>query len=167
MQLTKAQLKRLDTFQLKGLREIFKMHTTYIERENTNKEVRKRAAKYLYANPSGKGAGKGKRQRTPPKRIPKISKEIKEAQHKLLIHVLREPTEAPTRQATFKDDKATPNLSRRKRVGRPRQHWTVQTMKRTWKQLRKGIPEHRHKTFCKRSKTIQNWLHSAAVLGLL
>merc|ERR1712086_301462 len=65
MYLTKGQLRKLDTFQLKGLRKILKMHTTYIERANTNKEVRKRAATALYSQPE-KGKGKGKSKNPPP-----------------------------------------------------------------------------------------------------
>ena len=170
MHLTKTQLRKLDTFQLKGLRKILKMHTTYIDRANTNKEVRKRAASALYPQPKGKGKGKGKgKEGKYPKSIPKISKTIKEAQHTLLMHTLREPPEAPTRQATFKGTKASPNIHTKKRVGRPRQHWTVQTMRRAWRTLRPTLddPALHHKKNRKRSKTIQNWLHTAAVLRLL
>ena len=101
MHLTKTQLRKLDTFQLKGLRQILKMNTTYIDRANTNKEVRKRAASALYARNPGKGKGKGKG-KVPPTHLPKVSKQVKESQHTLLMHTLREPPEAPTRQATFK-----------------------------------------------------------------
>ena len=130
------------------------MHTTFIDRENTNKEVRKRAAQAL--GPNYKRA-----------RMEKVSTQVKNSQHKLLMHTLREPSDAPTRKATFKGPGAKPNLSHTKRVGRPRKHWTVQTMKRAWRQLRKDIPEHRHKKKHKRSKTIQDWLLHAAVLHLL
>ena len=165
--LTKTQLRKLDTFQLKGLREILKLNTTYIDRANTNKEVRKRAAAALYAQPAkGKGKGKGK---PPPKRIEKISEQVKQAQQTLLMHTLREPNDAPTRRATFKGTKATPNIHSAKRVGRPRKHWTIQTMRRAWRTLRPHLDDAtlHNKKFRKRSKTIQNWLHAAAVLRLL
>ena len=38
-ELTSSDLKRLDVFQLKGLRKIMKMETTYINRANTNQRV--------------------------------------------------------------------------------------------------------------------------------
>ena len=38
-QLLPSVLKRIETFQLKGLRKIFRMDTTYINRENTNGKV--------------------------------------------------------------------------------------------------------------------------------
>ena len=158
MFLTKTQLRKLDTFQLKGLRQILKMHTTYIERANTNKEVRTRAADFLWPN---KEKAKAR------DRIQKISKQVKQAQTTLFAHTLREEPTAPTRKATFKGNKARPNISSTKRVGRPRKNWTVQLMKRTWHTIRKDIPELRHKSFRKRSSTIQHWIHDAANLRLL
>ena len=176
MYFTKTQLRKLDTFQLKGLRKILKMHTTFIDRSNTNKAVRKRAADFLYHDKrKGKGKGKGKGKNPAqqaqkiPKRIPKISTQVKQSQHTLLLHTLREPPDAPTRQATFRNDKARPNLYNKKRVGRPRKHWTIQTMRRAWNTLRPTLtdPTLQHKKFRKRSRTIQNWLHAAAVLRII
>ena len=43
LQPTEAAASKLDTFQLKGLRKILKMSTTYIDRTNTNHEVYRRA----------------------------------------------------------------------------------------------------------------------------
>ena len=43
LQPTEAAASKLDTFQLKGLRKILKMSTTYIDRANTNHEVYRRA----------------------------------------------------------------------------------------------------------------------------
>ena len=43
LQPTEAAASKLDTFQLKGLRKILHMHTTYIDRANTNNEVYRRA----------------------------------------------------------------------------------------------------------------------------
>ena len=86
-------------------RTIFKLHTTFIDRNNTNKEVRKRAAAALYPpKPQGKGKGKGKhaakgqgKGKDTPTTLPKISTTVKNAQQTFLLHV-----HAPTRQATFK-----------------------------------------------------------------
>ena len=85
------------------------------------------------------------------------------------MHTLRDSPDAPTRRATFKGTKASPNIHSAKRVGRPRKHWTIQTMQRAWRTLRPKLDDpslHRNK-FRKRSKTIQNWLHAAAVLRIL
>ena len=42
-QLTEGTLNKLDAFQLNGLRRMLKMVTTYIDRDNTNEEVYRRA----------------------------------------------------------------------------------------------------------------------------
>ena len=42
-QLNESAKKKLDTFQLKGLRNILKLKTTFIDRSNTNEEVFRRA----------------------------------------------------------------------------------------------------------------------------
>ena len=47
MALTEPQKHELNTFQLKGLRQILKIPTTYMDRRNTNEEVRKRANKHF------------------------------------------------------------------------------------------------------------------------
>ena len=39
MNLTKGQMRRLDTFQLKGIRRILNLTTTFINRENTNEKI--------------------------------------------------------------------------------------------------------------------------------
>ena len=39
LQLPKSAVAKLDVFQLKGLRKILRMETTYVNRGNTNEEV--------------------------------------------------------------------------------------------------------------------------------
>ena len=39
VQLTQAMCKKIDAFQLRGLRKILNMHSTHINRANTNKQV--------------------------------------------------------------------------------------------------------------------------------
>ena len=105
----------------------------------------------------------------PLKPIVRLSDEIEQLQVRYLGHLIREGAYEPTRQATFKGSRATPNLHSKKRVGRPRKNWIVQTMRRTWRTLRKKLPDPtlQNKRFRKRSKTIQHWLYTAAELRLL
>ena len=42
-ELQNSAMKALDTFQLKCVRKILKMKTTYVDRSNTNEEVYRRA----------------------------------------------------------------------------------------------------------------------------
>ena len=56
--LTSAQRTKLNAFQLKGLRRILKMDTTYINRENTNRKVYKAANIELRATPKTRDKAK-------------------------------------------------------------------------------------------------------------
>ena len=46
--------KKLDVFQLKGLRQLLKMQTTFVNRANSNAKVLEEASKHAYPNPSSK-----------------------------------------------------------------------------------------------------------------
>lgn len=56
--LTSAQRTKLNAFQLKGLRRILKMDTTYINRANTNRKVYKAANIELRARPNTRDKAK-------------------------------------------------------------------------------------------------------------
>ena len=80
----------------------------------------------------------------------------------MLGHIIREANSEPTRQATFRGRNIRPNYPRKKRVGRPRQKWTIETMKRTWDALRKEdkkAPE----TFQVNNKKHRTYIQGAAV----
>ena len=52
LQLTEAMSKKLDTFQLKGLRQILRLETTFINRANSNKQVFEVASSIAYPDPN-------------------------------------------------------------------------------------------------------------------
>ena len=54
MHLADAQEERIDACQAKGLRQILGMEPTYINRENTNKKVRKQQTRYAEAKKTTK-----------------------------------------------------------------------------------------------------------------
>ena len=122
--ITKVQRRRLNTFQVKGLRQILKMQPTYINRDNTNRKVRRRANQIKVGSAT-----------TTPK-VRKISKAVDNLQEQLLGHIIRAKDTDPLYKSTFKRGRLTPNLRKRKRVGRPRIHWTTGVMKRTWKKVK-------------------------------
>ena len=113
-------LKKLDTFQIKGIMKIMGWKSTYIERKNTNKELRRAAGKI-----SGERNSKGKRYIRP------MSKSIKDTQVKYLGHLLRETHGEPTKRCTFLKN-MRPFLPHKLRVGRPREQWTIQVLKRAY-----------------------------------
>ena len=159
MQLTQAQLRSLDTFQLRGLRNILKLKTTYVYRDNTNNQVLKTAGTILYPE-------NGKNRRTPNK-LEQVSKQVQRAQQTLLAHTLREEDQQLTREVTFHSGGAKARVPSTKRVGRPRKHWTIQQSRKAWKRIRKHIAGYEHTRYKKRSKTIQKWLHTAAIMRII
>ena len=111
-------LNKLDTFQLKGLRKILKMQTTYINRSNTNKTVLGNAN--AIRNPENI-AGKF---------IKPFSVYVCAKQESLVKHTIRENDNEPLRQCTFEPASARPLGVKNRRVGRPRGNWAYGTLER-------------------------------------
>ena len=126
LQPTQAAASKLDTFQLKGLRKILNMSTTYIDRANTNEEVFRRANAAISEGHH--------------KYIRPLSEVLKEKRRKLLGHIIRRPHDHPQHQATFATRTLIPRTTERRRVGRPRAAWTYETMKDSWKTRNGDIP---------------------------
>ena len=110
--ITKPQLNRLDTLQLKGLRKILGFHTTYVDRVNTNKRMYERAN--IHRNPRN----------LPGKNIRPFSDYVRQKQHELLAHTIRASNEDPLRESTLMRNTGEPIHFEKRRVGRPRDNWT-------------------------------------------
>ena len=118
LELTTGDLAHLNAFQLKGLRRILKMKTTFVDRGNTNAKVFEKAN--AMKNPTG----------TQGKNIVAFSKYIHQQQNKLLAHTVRAPPEDPLRQCTLVANSAIPYQVDNRRVGRPKNNWTYSTYER-------------------------------------
>ena len=118
---TDATGKLLNTFQLKGLRKILRLHTTFIQRQNTNEYVYRRANEVLNSPTEGNG-----------RKIKPLTEVLEERRLKLLGHVLRREREHPLHQAAFKTQSALPRETEQRRVGRPRKFWTTSNMEKAW-----------------------------------
>ena len=94
-------LNKLDVFNLKGLRQILGLETTFIERANTNEKVLKLAEAEI--NNRRKGGGVMKRVR-------RISEIIEDRSIQELGEVLRLDNSDPRRMVTFLESTAAPNL---------------------------------------------------------
>ena len=105
-------INRINTLQLKGLRKILGLTTTFIDRANTNKKVFE-LANELY-NP----------RHIPEKEIKTFGAYVNTKQQKLLAHTIRADEANPLRQATFIPFTAIPIEYPNRRVGRPRQNWS-------------------------------------------
>ena len=116
-----------DTFQLKGLRQVLKMSTTYIDRTNTNQaEVYKRTNLEMGEGEDGI--------------ILPLSDILRDKRRKLLGHIIRKPRDHPQHQATFAARTLLPQQVEHRRVGRPRAAWTYETMKDCWLRHNEHIP---------------------------
>ena len=82
LQLTQGQLAKLNTFQLRGLRQILHMKTTFVQRSNTNRRVLERATAMT----------KGK------KRVLLFSEELAKSKVKWLRNLLSLPQSAPQQE---------------------------------------------------------------------
>ena len=118
---TESAGKLLNTFQLKGLRKILQLHTTFINRSNTNEYVYKRANEVTNAPSAGIH-----------RKIKPLTEALGERRLKLLGHVLRRDRQHPLHQAAFKTQSALPRETEQRRVGRPRQFWTTTNMEKAW-----------------------------------
>ena len=128
----------MDAFHLKGLRQILKITTTFIEREHTNAYVYKKACEAIAFKKKPKTKKRKHADRKPKKekKIIPVSQTIQHRAIKLLGHIIREHQNEPTRQATLKKHSVRPNVHRRKRVGRPRILWTQHIAEKAWLNIR-------------------------------
>ena len=118
LQINEGTLKHLNAFQLKGLRKILGLKTTYVERANSNKVVFSKAN--ALKNPK----------KVPGKDIKPFSSYIQSQQNKLLAHIIRAEKDDPLRQTTLSEGTHYPYKIEKRRVGRPRNDWTWSTYER-------------------------------------
>ena len=113
-------LSKLNALQLKGLRKILHMDTTFVNRENSNKRVFEVAN--LIKSPKN----------TPNKNILPFGTYVNNKQAEALKHTIRANNKDPLRQAALIPD--TPFIAGidHRRVGRPRGKWVIKTCEYIW-----------------------------------
>ena len=105
-----SQISRLEAFQLKGLRKILGMVTTYIDRSNTNDEIFRRANLQV--------AFQGQDQT-----IQSIQSTLQQRRITLLGQILRQNKDYPIRIiVSFRSNSAVPLKVLYRRVGRPKKN---------------------------------------------
>jgi len=107
----KFLMQKLNAFQLKGLRKILKLDTTFVDRSNTNTKVLTLANECK--NPK----------HIPSKNIKTFEQYLYDKQKALIKHIVRLPEEDPLRQCTLEPRSMTPYIVSNRRVGRPRGNW--------------------------------------------
>jgi hypothetical protein len=102
-------------FNLKA-RKILHLHTTYVNKNNSNKFIYQRVNEIIGTPFQG-----------PLRKIRPLT-EILETKHlKLLGHVLRRPQSYPQHHVTFTSYLGLPKTPSNRRVGRPRKKWLLKT----------------------------------------
>ena len=115
--LTQAVQRKINAFQLKGLRRILGLQTTFVNRSNTNEFVLRRATEI-----SGK-------------QIKLFSDLLWAKRAKFVGHILRTSDDDPLRQVTYEPNSANAFPISRRRVGGPRQQWRQYTHRYIWNQF--------------------------------
>jgi len=122
-------LDQLNTFHLRGLRQLLGMKTTFVRRGNANALVLKKANEYVNALPPN----------TPPKKKPPkqikvtlVSEMIQERAATRLGEIIRASPQQLMRQVTLLPGGAEPKYADKRRQGRPKHSWLELTMRRVW-----------------------------------
>ena len=121
--LTQAMSRKLDAFQMRGLRRILQRNSTFIDRRNTNKSLLEEASSIAYPS------------RCDRRKIIPFSEYHMNRRVKLLGHILRSNGNDPMRQISFLPDSAHKVEYGTKRVGKPRQNWLHHTKKYVYENI--------------------------------
>ncbi len=143
LELTEAEKAKLDSFQINGLRRILHIPPTHVDRATTNDMVLEKAAMVL--------------EKLEP--IKRFSESCQDQKFKLLGHILRADVNDPLHQVCFKGDQKTPKFVPKRRVGRPREHWLLNTMEEAYDHT---TPENVNEQFDPFNETHINWLVQGA-----
>ena len=124
-QLNEPQLKRLDIFQLKVIRKILQLKTTYINRQNTNEEVYRQANQKLEEE-------RGKKKITTFRQAYTCSK------IKRLKRIINKGNREPVKEITFENiellkTRTPPNRKRQ----RPIYKWAERAILELWQEIQK------------------------------
>ena len=126
-QLNPSDIQKLDTFQLKGLRKILKITTTYVNRANTNEYVFEKANQEL-------------RNEDHANAIIKFSESYLKRKLLLFQKIVALPNSDPLRQTTFIPDSIKPVIYGTRRVGRPKIRWAIDAAELYWKKINALLP---------------------------
>ena len=150
---TEGVANMLNTTQLKGLRKILNMKTTFVDRTNTNEVVHKKAQDVLRTKNQAKPREKQKPEEWLTRQVRPVTQVLEEKKLHLLGHIIRRPFTHPLQAVTFDSGSTSPygrpliikTCQGKRRQGRPRLHWTEENMAKAWKYINEdpnaGVPE--------------------------
>ena len=147
LQVNDNLITKINAFHLKGIRQIMRIKTTYIDRTQTNEEVLRRANEEMQRpikrpiGGDGTSGEKKKKQKAKKggKPITCLGKYLQDLQVRLLTHIINSPDGTPLKSATFKGRSLKPNFPKTRRAGRPKRKWAEGIMEKIWDEYRHGI----------------------------
>ena len=107
--------------QLRGLRQILNLQSTYMNRAHNNAYVMQKANQEINRNRTNNL-----------REIKLFSELVQQKRCKLVGHILRTPPEDPLRQVSYLPNSAAVYPIHRRRVGGPRQQWLFYSNKYVW-----------------------------------
>ena len=113
--LTQTQQKKVNAFQLRGIRKILGLSTTFVNRSNRNEYVLQRANEEIGHTPGT------------PSKIKSFSELLKDRRMKFAGHILRSNNSDPLRRVSFEPNSAVSYNVGKRRAGGPRQQWLLYT----------------------------------------
>ena len=130
----------LDIFQLKGLRKILGIKTTFVDKTQDNKTIYRKVQQHIHENTK---SGKPERQIKP------MSQVYEERKTQLLNSIICSPEGSPTRVLTFQPNTLQPteihdNNTRKRRSGHPRVKWVDTTLENLWTLIKTEMPQFRY-----------------------
>ena len=141
LELIPSLRQKLDSFQLKGLRKIMNLKTTYGQiASNDEGPALTNNMVYSLANVHIGSEGSTKS-------IEKLSDYYQNAKFKLLGRLLHFPLDDPRRATTFDGNTLAPHDHGKKRVGKPRHNWVEHTTQEFWDKYVKQYEEWKYVRF--------------------
>ena len=132
-QLIPSVLKKLETFQLKVLRKIFKIDTTYINRVNSNASIFNRI------NTMMEEEGRSKR-------VISFVDAYNKIKRKRAIKIMNQENTS-IYNVSFENGKFRKWIHTNRRVGRPRMNWTEETINEIWDIVKRNNDRFRYTQF--------------------
>ena len=126
--LNQSVLKELDAFQLKGLRKILRITTTFVNRSHTNEYVFSRARQEL-DNPEDPA-------------LQPLSEFHKARRLILMAKIITLRDIDPSARVAFDPETLKPHGYGTRRVGHPRLNWVQCTLRDFWEETKKELTDH-------------------------
>ena len=138
--LTDGALRKINVFQLKGLRKILKLKTTFIDRSNTSQVVLEKANTAIQEEGSHR-------------KVKLFGDAYKEGRMKQGARILCARPIEPTRYTTLQEGYRIWDFPK-KRIGRPKDKWIAEGMHDLWERIKLKRPDTRNRQLhINRSKT--------------